>query len=77
MSQTENQIKADAITELVGSMIGALESGFVNRNYLTLAELHQVARNHIKDSYQIETPNIVEQWDQETADLCGLQEDHS
>ena len=74
--QNENKIKAAAINDLVGTAIGALESGFVTRNHLTLAELHQIARNHIKDSYGIETPSIVDAWGQETADLCGLQENH-
>lgn len=73
---TENQVKADAIMELVNTMIGALESGFVDRNHCTLAEVHQIARNHIKDSYGIETPNIVDTWGQDVAQLCGLGEAH-
>jgi hypothetical protein len=43
--QTENQIKADAVNEFVCSMIGALESGFIDSEQLTLAQLHRVAQN--------------------------------
>ena len=69
--QTENQIKADAVNDFVTSMISALESGFIDSNKPTLAELHRVAQNHVKDSYGVELPHITEQWGLETAKLCG------
>ncbi len=69
--QTEEQIKADAINEFVCSMIGALESGFIDSEKLTLAQLHRVAQNHVKDSFGIELPHITEQWGPEVAKLCG------
>ncbi len=69
-NQTENQIKADAINEFVSLMIGAFDSGFVDRNNATLAEIHRVAHHHVKDRYAIELPDIVEQWGQETAEEC-------
>jgi hypothetical protein len=69
--QTENQIKADAITQFVSMMIGALDSGFVTENRPTIAEIHRVAQNYIKDAYGIETPHIVEQWGEDIAELCG------
>jgi len=67
----ENQIKADAINNFVSTMIGAFESGFVDKNNPTLSEIHQVARNHVKDNYDIELPNIVEQWGENVANDCG------
>lgn len=70
----ENRIKADAVGEFIGTMIGALESGFVDRNYCTLAEIHQVGRHYIRDNFGIETPNIVDQWGKDAADRCGLGE---
>ncbi len=70
--QTENQIKADAVNEFVCSMIGALESGFIDSEQLTLAQLHRVAQNHVKDSFDIEIPHLTEQWGLETAKLCGF-----
>ena len=73
--KTENQIKADAISDLVNTMIGAFESGFVDTPNLTLATLHRVAQNHIKDSYSIETPHISEQWGHDFAKECGLGKD--
>jgi len=68
----ENQIKADGINELVSLMIGAFETGFVDTNRPTLAQIHQVARNHCKDAYGVELPDIVEQWGEEIAISCGL-----
>jgi len=68
---TEEQIKADAINEFVSMMIGARESGFINESTLTLAELHRVAQNHCKDTFNIDLPHITEQWGMEVANLCG------
>lgn len=70
--QTENQIKADAVNEFVCSMIGALESGFIESNTITLATIHRVAQNHCKGSYGVALPHIVEQWGEDVAILCGL-----
>lgn len=70
--QTKEQIKADAINEFVCSMIGALDSGFVDSNSSTLAEIHRVAQNFCKDSYGVELPHITEQWGKDTAELCGF-----
>jgi hypothetical protein len=67
----ENQIKADAVNEFVCGMIGALESGFIDKNTLTLAQLHRVAQNHVKDTYSIDLPHITEQWGEDVAKLCG------
>ncbi len=69
--QTEKQIKADAINEFVCSMIGALESGFIDDNKATLAQIHRVAQNFCKDNYGVELPHITEQWGDEIAQLCG------
>jgi hypothetical protein len=70
--QTEKQIKADAVSEFVNGMIGALESGFIDSPSCNLAQIHRVAQNHIKDQYGIEVPNLVDQWGKDTAKLCGL-----
>jgi hypothetical protein len=75
--QTENQIKTDAIVDFVTMMIGALDSGFVTENRPTIAQIHRVAQNYVKDTYGIETPHIVEQWGEEVAKLCGYQQQES
>ena len=59
-NQTENQLKADAINDFVCMMIGALESGFIDKNNPTLSEIHRAAHHFVKDRYGIELPNIVE-----------------
>ena len=68
---TEEQIKADAINEFVSHMIGALDSGFIDQNSATLAQIHRVGQNFVKDSYGIELPHITEQWGKDVAKLCG------
>jgi len=69
--KTHRQMKANAIMEFVNTMIGAYESGFVDRASCSLAEVHQVARNHVKDNYGIEMPSIAETWGGDTAKECG------
>lgn len=69
---TDNQIKTDAINDFVCMMISSLDAGFLDKNNLTLAEIHRVAQNYCKDKYSIELPGLVEQWGEDTAKMCGL-----
>ena len=69
----ENKMKSSAVIEFVNTMIGALESGFIDKNNPTLSEIYRFAQTHIDDIYKIDTPNIVESWGEETAKLCGCQ----
>ena len=71
-TQTDEQIKADAINEFVCSMIGALDSGFIEENTANLAQIHRVMQNYCKDKYAIDIPHIAEQWGEDIAKLCGL-----
>ena len=68
----ENEIKAKAVMEFVNMMIGAFNTGFVDKNNPTLSEIYQVARNYIKDSYGVEVPDIVQAWGEDLAKECGL-----
>ena len=67
---TNEQIKADAINDFICQIIGAREAGFIDSSMFSLAELHQVARNHIKDELGIPMPSLAEQWGAGTAELC-------
>lgn len=67
-----NSLKSKAIIDFVDTMIAAFDSGFVNKNNPTLAEIHQVARNYIKDNYRVHYPDIVEEWGDDVAKSCGL-----
>ena len=71
--QSNNQIKAGAINEFVCSIVGALESGFVDgdANSMTIAELHRVAQCYVENLHGVRLPHIVEQWGIDTARLCG------
>ena len=68
---TESLLKSNAVSEFVNNMIGALESGFVEENTLTLAQLHRVMQHHCKDNYQVEIPDISDLWGSDVAKLCG------
>lgn len=65
-------IKADTIYDFVNEMIGAFESGFVDKNNPTLAQIHRIAQVYVKDNYDLDLPNIVEQWGSDLAQECGL-----
>ena len=65
--QSIEQIKADAVSEFVNSIMGALESGFIDENTITLAELYRVMQNHCKDKFGVEVPHISELWGEDTA----------
>jgi len=67
-----SKYETDAIKNLVSLMIEDFRAGFVDKNNPTLAQIHQVARNHIKDTYGIDTPDIVEEWGKKVAIDCGL-----
>jgi hypothetical protein len=67
-----NQLKANAITDFIGIMIGAFESGFTDTSTLNLQQLHRFSQHHIKDEYDIEIKNIVDEWGREFAEECGL-----
>ena len=70
-NQTKEQIKADAVNEFVSQIIGAFETGFINQNFFTLSQLHNMAKAHIESEFKIPMPNIVDQWGLTTAKKCG------
>ena len=75
MSNTEsNKLKADAIMNLVDIAIGAFINGFTDRNKMTLAELHQIARNHISDNYKINIDTMPETWGDDIFAICSKQD---
>lgn len=62
MSDIENEMMAYAISEFVNSMIGAYESGFVDRDVCTLAEIYRAAQLHVKDDYNIDMHDLELMW---------------
>lgn len=69
---TENEIKTEAIMNFVDSMIGAFDAGYVDRNHCTLSEIYTVAKHHVKDTYGIEKPTVVERYGAKMAVDIGL-----
>ena len=69
----EKIYKALAVMGFVNAMIGAFEAGFVEKNNPTLSEIYRVAQNHVKDNYNFEFPNIIDQWGSDIAKECGLE----
>lgn len=62
----------DAIENFVNTMIGALESGFVEEGPITLAEIYLFMRCHIKDNYGCEVEPLDKKWGKEIAELCSI-----
>lgn len=63
-----NAVKAVAVLDFVNHIIGAYEAGFVDTPTLTLFDLYQTARNHVKDGYITITPGCHEVWGEELAE---------
>lgn len=68
---SESQVKAGAVKEFVTTIVGALDAGFIDGNTFTVAQIYEVARNHIKDTYGIETKTLSDVWGEDVAKLCG------
>ena len=51
-----------AVMNFVDVQIGAFESGFIDSSDLTLFQMHQYSRQHVKDNYEMETPYFSDVW---------------
>lgn len=71
---SESQVKADAVKEFASSMVGALDAGFIDGNTFTVAQIYEVARNHIEDNYGIKIKTLSDVWGDDVAKLCGQSE---
>ena len=57
--QVATKIKhVEAISTLVNTIAEAYTSGFIDRPYMTIQELHRIAQIHFKDNYGVETPDF-------------------
>ena len=66
------EMRAEAVRLFVDNLIGAFESGFIDSNTVSLAQLHRVMQTHVEDNYQIKVPHIREAWGEWVADNCGF-----
>jgi hypothetical protein len=66
-----NKEKAAAIINFVDTIIGALDSGHVHSNTVTLAQLHRIAEQHCSDNYNAEFGKLHERHGAELAKKCG------
>ena len=57
---------------LVDLIIGALESGHIDDNTFTIAQLHRIAETHCADNYGAGFGSIVERHGEDLAKDCGL-----
>lgn len=62
---------ADEVMAFVGGIVGAYEAGFVDSPVLTIGQLFQVARNHVKDSYDVDVKSLSEQMGEDFARECN------
>ncbi len=67
-----DKIKAAAVMDFADIMIGAFDSGYVNRNTCTLSEVYVCARNHVLDAYTQKYPSIKDRYGDALAKDCGL-----
>lgn len=61
---------ADAIMGFAGDFIGAYLNGFIDTPLTNIAQIYQVARNHVKDSYGIDTKTLTDEIGKEDFDRC-------
>jgi hypothetical protein len=67
--------KAAAVMEFVQGIVGAFESGFIDTPICTIGQIYQVARNHVKDEYGIETKTLAEEMGEDFASECNPKPD--
>ena len=63
--------KAVGVNNFVNTQIGAFESGFINTSDLTLFNMYQYARQHVKDNYDMEATAFSEQWGVDMIRYCS------
>lgn len=70
-------VKADAVMNFVETILGAYESGFIDKHTMNLVQLHECARSHIETNYSISMPRIDQKWSEECIDAFrnGIEED--
>lgn len=62
MSESKNNVKANAVINFVETLRGAYGAGFIDNNP-TIYDVYRSAQNHVKDNYGIDTEN----WDDDLA----------
>lgn len=72
LTEFKKQIESAAVHRFVSALIDAFESGFVETEIITLAQLHRVMQNHVKDNYQVDLKHIKDEWGSDTAKACGF-----
>ncbi|ELH9434902.1 hypothetical protein RQX57_004160 [Vibrio vulnificus] len=60
-----------AVMNFVNVQIGAFEAGFIKTSDCTLFEMHKYARIHVKDNYNMETPNFSDTWSADMICHCS------
>ena len=63
-------LAAKAVMDFAATPVGAYEAGFVDTPHLTIAQLYQVARHHVRDNYGVETKSLVEEMGEDFAREC-------
>lgn len=57
---SKGKSEAFAVMEFVQTIVGAYSAGFTKTPILTIGQLYQIARNHVKDTYGVEEPPLSE-----------------
>ncbi|MET4160530.1 hypothetical protein ABIE61_000344 [Marinobacterium sp. MBR-111] len=64
-------LAAKAVMDFAATPVGAYEAGFVDTPHLTIAQLYQVARHHVRDNYGVETKSLAEEMGEDFARECA------
>lgn len=65
-------IAAEAIANLVETMIDAYMANFTDRNYLSLAELYRIAQNHILDNYNVKIEDLNQRYGKNALNVLSI-----
>ncbi|SEG21622.1 hypothetical protein [Marinobacterium lutimaris] len=69
------EIQAKAVMEFAGVPVGAFEANFIETPHLTIAELYQYARHHVRDHYGYEAKSLADEMGEDFARECMGKED--
>lgn len=65
IKRANNDLSGNAVMEFVNNMVSAFDAGFIDNNKITIAEIYQMAKNHVKDNYNMDVKPMRETWGEE------------
>lgn len=60
-----DKLKAKAVMDFAGDFINAYASGFVDTPAISIGTIYEVARNHVKDNFSLDTKSLTDEYSEE------------